>query len=89
MIFYKVLPDDYYYHVLIYITFIRLLTMNKINKNDIVSSQNLINHFCKRFKCLYGLEHLTYKLHTHLHLPAQVVNFGPLHEVSAFPFESK
>ena len=88
-IFYDVLPIQYFQHALIYITFIRILTQSRLAKQDIVNAQELINAFNQKFKTLYGEEYLTYKLHTHLHLPAQVFQYGPLHEISAFPFESK
>ena len=32
---------------------------------------------------------MTYKLHAHLHLPEQCYKFGPLHKLSAFPFEGR
>ena len=51
-------------------------------------ANELINYFCTKFKLLYGEKNLTYKLHAHTHLPAQVVQYGPLHEISCFPFES-
>lgn len=87
-IFYNILPDKYFEHILTYVTFIRILTQNEITNQDILDSIELINHFCEDFEDLYSLSHMTYKLHSHLHLPAQVIQYGPLHEISCFPFES-
>ena len=88
-LFYEILPTQYYNHALIYTTFIRLLTMNKIQEEDILNAQVLIDNFYKKFKSLYGKEYLTYKLHTHIHLPMQVLTYGAINLISAFPFESK
>lgn len=88
VIFFDILPPVYFNHVLTYVTFLRLLTKNDIKENDIMNSLNLINYFCQRFKTLYGDDKLTYKLHTHIHMPAQCIQYGPLHEISCFPFES-
>jgi len=86
-VFYNIHENsDYYRHALVYVTFIRLLTQDFVSNEDILHANELINYFCRKFKQLYGEKNLTYKLHTHL--PAQVVQYGPLHEVSCFPFES-
>lgn len=88
ILFYDVLPSLFYQHALIYVTFIRTLTQPNLSKQDILYSQNLISAFSLKFKTLYGEELLTYKLHTHIHFPAQAYYYGPLNEISAFPFES-
>ncbi len=33
------------------------------------------------------MKNMTYILHAHLHLPMQVLRFGPLHKFSYFPFK--
>ena len=80
--------SDYYRHSLVYVTIIRLLTQDMVSNEDIFHANELINYFCRKFKLLYGEKNLTYKLHAHSHLRVQVVQYGPLHEISCFPFES-
>jgi hypothetical protein len=81
------LPKEYFQHYLTYVVALRLLTKEKIELDDISCAFTLLNYFVMRFEKLYGLEHMTYKIHTLLHLPNQVLNFGPLHKHSAFHFE--
>ena len=81
------LPDPYYSHFVRYILFLRLLTQAKISKQDISLAAELINYFVIKYKALYSKYHLTYNLHSHLHLPLRVLFFGPLHMISRFPFE--
>jgi hypothetical protein len=54
---------------------------------DITLAGFLINSYIMKYSEHYGMQHLTYNLHCHLHLPLQVFLFGPLHMVSCFPFE--
>ena len=83
----EILEKEFYEHFLLYVTFIRILTQKKISKEDIADSRILIDYFLRSFKKYYGKENLTYKLHSHVHLPTQVENFGPLNEITCFPFE--
>ena len=82
-----VLAKEYLDHYLTYVIAIRLLTKEKVETDDILSAFSLLNYFVMRFEKVYGLEHMTYKLHALLHLPSQVLNFGPLHKHAAFHFE--
>jgi hypothetical protein len=81
------LPPIYYNHFIKYVLFIRLLTQPSISKNDITFASVLINKFVSSYHELYGEINMTYNLHCHLHLPLQVLLYGPLHMVSCFPFE--
>ena len=85
----KFLDPKYIEHFLTYVIALRLLTKEKIELEDISCVSTLLNYFVMRFEKLYGLEHMTYKIHTLTHLPIQVLNFGPLHKHSAFHFEGK
>jgi hypothetical protein len=66
---------------------LRLLCKEKIEKDDISCAFHLLNYFVMRFEKLYGIEHTTFKLHSLVHLAAQVLNFGPLHKHAVFHFE--
>ncbi len=83
----NILPKEYFDHYLTYVIGLRLLTKEKIDQEDIQCASTLLNYFVMRFEKLYGLEHMTFKIHTLVHMAAQVVDFGPLHKHSAFHFE--
>ena len=83
----NILPKIYLDHYLTYLTALRLLTNDKIDHDDITSAFALLNYFVMRFEKLYGLEHMTYKIHSLTHLEVKVLNSGPLHKHAAFHFE--
>jgi hypothetical protein len=83
----EILSAEIFNHYLVYATAIRLLTDDCLELDHIKSAQNLINYFVRTFSDIYGIENMPYKLHSHLHLPSQVLNFGPINKVSSFPFE--
>lgn len=81
------LPNRYFNHLLHYIVFLRILCQDKLDEDDIFLSFHLIQRFINDFELLYGRENLTYNLHSHIHLPFQALNFGPINKISSFPFE--
>jgi hypothetical protein len=87
--FENILRPEYYDHLLLYVLFIRLLCQKNISKRDLLDANQIITHFCQRFENMYGSENCTYKLHAHNHFITQVINYGPLNQISCFPFEGK
>ena len=83
----EILPPEYYEHFICFVVAIRLLTQDKVSLEDIESAAELLNFYVMRYEKLYGLEHMTYKIHALLHLPYQVLFFGPLHKHSGYHFE--
>ena len=81
------LPQEFYFHMLLYILFLRLLSQDEIDECDIELSYKLIHNFVKSYENLYGTQDLTFNLHAHLHLPVQVHQYGPINKCSAFAFE--
>jgi len=81
------MPQIYFDHLVLFILFIRTLTKNKLSDHDIKYSEFYIRKFVEDFQNLYGIENMTYNLHSHLHLPRQCSNFGPLNKTSTFAFE--
>lgn len=61
-------------------------------KADDVSWNNLakelLHEFVKNFERIYGLEYVTYNVHSLIHLPDDSINFGRLDNASTFQFES-
>jgi len=88
-IVYDILPTEYFEHFICLVVAIRLSTQDKISFKDIASASTLLNFFVMRFEKLYGLDHMTFKLHALTHLPFQVLYFGPLHKHSAYHFEGE
>ena len=74
------------YHLLS--TAIYLLHDADIRESDILSSEVCIREFQLRIVDILGESVKTITLHALQHLPAQVRKFGPLHTVSAMPFEN-
>ena len=81
------LPEPFFSHIVRYILFLRLLTQPKVSHEAIRQAGHLVNFFVLKYADYYGNRHMTYNLHSHLHLPLQVLRFGPLHMISCFPFE--
>jgi hypothetical protein len=82
-----ILSSSGFKHLLMYVLFIRLITQEVISNEDLADAKILIQEFCIEFEKLHGEQHLTYKLHAHLHFINQVARFGPMHKISCFPFE--
>ena len=82
------MKDKYYVNIVKYICFIRLLTKEKINPEDIIKAKQLINEFCPEFENLYGTTNMSYNLHVQLHLAEQCELIGGLHMASCFAGES-
>lgn len=87
IIFKNFLSKENFEHLILYVVFIRVLCQDSVNLEEIKQSYDLIELFNRRFEHLYGKEYLMYNLHAHLHLPKQVMNYGPINKISAFPFE--
>ena len=78
----------YYYNLIKYILFLRLLRQDFVSETDIQNSYTLINSFLTEFPDLYGTKNLTYNIHANIHLPNQVRCHGSLHKSNAYPGEN-
>lgn len=81
------MKPQYFKHLLKNLLFIRILSQDKITKEDIEFSKILIDEYIADFRSMYGKKSMTFNLHSHLHLPKQVEKKGPLHLINCFPFE--
>ena len=77
----------YYYHLIKYILFLRLLSQDYVSNDDIDNSQALINSFVEEFLDNFGLSKITHNVHTAIHLPRQVVYHAPLHKCNCYAGE--
>ncbi len=95
--FSEFIEERVFKHFIVYMLAMRLLTQDRVERSDATDAFKLLNYFHSRFlevktgqspgTPIYQQTDMTYKLHAHLHLPAQVLRFGPLHKVSCFLFE--
>ncbi len=88
-IFKGILKEEFYYNLLKYVVFIRLLSQETVLSEDIKIAGKLIEEFIEEYEELYGDRLITSNLHGHLHLPRQVYKYGPLNKLSAYIFENK
>ncbi len=71
-----------------YIVFIRILSQSNIKYEDIDYAEKLIQEFHDEYELLYGVSSMSSNLHGHLHLPKQVLEYGPLNKTSCYIFEN-
>ena len=83
----KIIPSKYYEHFLKLSVAARLLeTNNQYHKLSYI--RRLLREFVSESKTLYGLEFITYNVHSLIHLPDDYEQYGSLSNLNAFPFES-
>ena len=85
----KVQKSNYFMHYAAYVTSIRLMCQTRIRKEELHDAYILIDYFVKRYSQLYGRNKMNWKIHAHLHLPLQVLNFGNFIYITSFGFEGK
>ena len=86
-LFRGLLDDDALKLVVTYVVFIRLLCQEKILKKDIHDSKVIIEKFVYDFERIYGAQNMLSNLHGHLHIPEQVLDFGPYNITKENRFE--
>ena len=67
------LPDFHFKHFVQYIISMRLLCDKNFQTEDLIQAFKIINQFIQEFEKLYGKNNMTFNLHSHLHLPQQVM----------------
>lgn len=83
-----ILPNVFYQHWLVLVTFMFLLSKDIITTADLQKCEKLVVDFVKQFETLYGKIHVSFNVHLCLHLPESVRNWGPLWAHSGYIFES-
>jgi hypothetical protein len=84
---YKSLNIKFFQHFCLYVLIIRKLCEIEGSFNE-KHNEALILLWHQELQSLYGDFEMTFTAHAHIHLPAQVSRFGPLHKISCFVFES-
>lgn len=83
-----IIDDQYLRHYLLLVDAIHLLSRNSISSEMIASADIKLNKFVEQCETLYGRRHMTFNIHSLLHLPQVVGDLGPLWVTSCFPFEN-
>ena len=83
-----ILPGELYQHFIYLHCGIKILCSKSlcIKYNNYASK--LLRHFLKESRKLYGDHFVSYNVHCMIHLPRDVLQFGPLDNFSCFPFKN-
>ncbi|XP_075145966.1 uncharacterized protein LOC142222023 isoform X1 [Haematobia irritans] len=81
------LPDELYEHFLLLHVAYRILLLSPCNAK-IEQAQQILNNFVEIFPVVYGRSSVSYNVHSLLHLPECVKQFGNLNDFSAYCFEN-
>lgn len=84
-----VLPSEVYCHFLLLHAAISILCNEKLCKDKSGAAKSMLEAFVNETEEIYGRSHLTYNLHSLIHIPDDVNIFGNLDNYSAFEFESE
>ncbi|KAL7866987.1 hypothetical protein AOLI_G00148010 [Acnodon oligacanthus] len=83
-----IVPQVFYQHWLILVTFMFLLCKDIITTEDLKRCEKLVVDFVKQFETLYGKQNVSFNVHLCLHLPESVRSWGPMWAHSGYIFES-
>ncbi|KAL2096819.1 hypothetical protein ACEWY4_007310 [Coilia grayii] len=83
----KALPKHMYEHFLLLHVSISILCSPRLHKHYCDYADNLLKVFVQNFSVIYG-DFVVYNIHNLIHLASDVRKFGPLPQISAFPFEN-
>ena len=82
-----IIPEEDLRCWLLFVRACTLLFSRIISKTEVISADQYLVAFCKKFEDLYGQEHCTPNMHLHLHLLDSLLDYGPAHGFWCFPFE--
>ena len=82
------LPTKLWQHFLCLTTAITILVSPSLSHLHCDYAEELLTFFVQTFAQIYGAEYLVYNVHNLIHLADDVRRFGPLDNISAFPFEN-
>ena len=82
-----ILPEKYLSHWALLIEGISILLGSELTTEQLDHAHRSLVYFVACVQSLYGEEHMTFNVHSILHLTTSVVHWGPLWAHSAFVFE--
>lgn len=80
--------EQYFVHWCRLVGGIGLLSSECVSTVDLASAQQMLEKFVSDMETLYGLEHVSFNIHSCVHITRAVTNWGPLWAQSAFQFEA-
>lgn len=83
-----VLPEPLYEHFMVFHVAMKILSSASTCHKYNTFSEMLLRHFVRECPKLYGGHFITFNVHCLIHLPKDVLRFGPLDLFSCFPFEN-
>ncbi|XP_041942160.1 uncharacterized protein LOC121705313 [Alosa sapidissima] len=83
----KTLPKLMYDHFVLLHVAISILCSPRLHKHYCDYAENVLRVFVQNFPVIYG-DFVVYNVHNLIHLASDVRKFGPLPQISAFPFEN-
>lgn len=83
----KTLPKHMYEHFLLLHVAITILCSPRLHNLYCDYAESLLKVFVQNFHAIYG-NFLVYNIHSLIHLASDVRKYGPLPQISAFPFEN-
>lgn len=84
-----VAKEQIFRHFLLYFCAIHICSRSDQVEGNYRAAQQMLLDYLKEFKKLYGLNYFTINLHNLCHIVDDVIKFGPLHTLDAYPFESR
>lgn len=88
LVFHKFFGEKLYKHFLLLFCAIRLLSNANVTSSDINRARALLQQFVEEFSEHYDSAQVCFNVHVLLHLADCVTRFGPLPELSVYPFEN-
>ncbi|KYQ55446.1 hypothetical protein ALC60_05670 [Trachymyrmex zeteki] len=83
-----ILPNDLYYHFLTLYVAARILCCEDLCKKYLDYAEELLKHYVKSFKILYGEHHVSHNIHGLIHICNDVRIHDTLDSFSAFRYEN-
>ena len=85
----QTLPDEMYKNFLILSVAVHILLSPHLCRPTLLNNAKiLLVNFVEHFGDLYGKDQIVYNVHSLIHIHQDAVQYGPLDNVSAFPFEN-
>ena len=82
-----VLPQNHLVCWLLYVRACSILCSKVIKKCDVLTADQYLLQFCRKFKELYGAESCIPNMHLHLHLKDSLLDYSPVYSFWLFAFE--
>jgi len=82
-----ILPQEHLNCWLLFVRACNILCLHCIKVTDVISADQFLEHYCRKFQELYGNLSCSFNMHLHMHLKQIFLDFGPPHASWCFAFE--